>query len=136
MLKGCANGICAGGCVAGTDIDLFGSAGARAVMVNAVGYVTGNTVVFFAGFAGSFGRIVVHGSLSFQSKKLERRIRLSVSYCLPDFIVLCKRIKFFFIFRHWRNISLAQSANIIWAKPKYHILPLAKYITATLKTLL
>ena len=71
MLKGCANGIRAGGCVAGTDIDLFGSAGARAVMVNAVGYVTGNTVVFFAGFAGSFGRIVVHGSLSFQSKNLK-----------------------------------------------------------------
>ena len=40
-------------------------------MVNAVGYVTGNTVIFFAGFAGSFGRIVVHGSLSFQSKNLK-----------------------------------------------------------------
>ena len=29
-----------------------------------------------------------------------------------------------------RNISLAQSANITWAKPKYHVSPLAKYITA------
>ncbi len=77
LLEGCANGICAGGCVAGADIDLFGCAGACAVVIDAVGYVARNTVVFFAGFTGSFGGIVVHRSLSFQSKKSEKTLRLS-----------------------------------------------------------
>ena len=74
LLKGCANGICAGGCVAGTDVDLFGGTGAGAVVIYAIGYVTGNTVVFFAGLAGFFRRIVVHDGSSFQSKNLERRL--------------------------------------------------------------
>ena len=62
LLEGCADSICAGGGIAGTDIDFFGCAGACAVMINTVGYITGNTVVFFTGFAGFFRRIVVHGS--------------------------------------------------------------------------
>ena len=74
MLEGCANGIRAGGGVAGADVDLFGCAGACAVVINAVGYVAGNTVVFFAGLAGFFRRIVVHDGSSFQSKNLERRL--------------------------------------------------------------
>ena len=80
MLEGCADGVCAGGCVAGADVDFFSCAGAGAVVVRAVGYVTGNAVIFFAGFAGFFRRIVVHGCSSFQSKNLERSIVLS--YCI------------------------------------------------------
>ena len=60
LLEGCADGVCAGGCIAGTDVDLFRCAGAGAVMICAVGYVAGNAVVFFTGFAGFFRRIVVH----------------------------------------------------------------------------
>ncbi len=71
MLEGGADGIRAGGCVAGTDVNFFGGTGAGTVMVYAVGNVTGNTVVFFAGFTGSFGRIVIHLGLSFQSKNLK-----------------------------------------------------------------
>ena len=60
LFEGCADGIRTGGCVAGTDIDFFGSAGACAVVIYAIGHITGNAVVFFTGFTGSFGRIVVH----------------------------------------------------------------------------
>ena len=83
MLEGCANGIRAGGGVAGADVDLFGCAGACAVVINAVGYVAGNTVIFFAGFTGSFRGIVVHRSLSFQSKKSEKTVRLSCHIVCP-----------------------------------------------------
>jgi hypothetical protein len=83
LLEGCTNGICAGGCVAGADIDLFGCAGACAVVIDAVGYVAGNTMVFFAGLTGSFGGIVVHRSLSFQSQKSEKTIRLSCHIVCP-----------------------------------------------------
>ena len=71
LLEGCANGIRTGGGVARADVDLFGGAGACAVMVYAVGYVAGNTVVFFAGFTGSFRGIVIHHGSSFQSKNQE-----------------------------------------------------------------
>ena len=37
-------------------------------------------------------------------------------------------------FRYRRNISLAQSANITWAKPKYHLFPSERGITAMLST--
>ena len=84
LLEGCADGIRTGGCVAGADVDLFCRAGAGAVMVCAVGYVAGNAVVFFAGFAGLFRRIVVHDLVSFQSKNLERRIVLSYSIVCPN----------------------------------------------------
>ena len=83
LLEGCADGIRTGGCVAGADVDLFCRAGAGAVMVCAVGYVAGNAVVFFAGFAGSFGRIVVHGSLSFQSKNLKDEFVFSYVIVCP-----------------------------------------------------
>ena len=58
LLEGCANGICAGICVAGAYVDFFCGAGIGAVMVDAVGDVAGNTVVGVAGFAGLFLRIV------------------------------------------------------------------------------
>ena len=78
LLEGCADGIRTGGCVAGADVDLFCCAGAGAVMVCAVGYVAGNAVVFFAGFAGLFRRIVVHDLVSFQSKKSRKTYRAFV----------------------------------------------------------
>ena len=78
LLEGCADGIRTGGCVAGADVDLFCRAGAGAVMVCAVGYVAGNAVVFFAGFAGLFRRIVVHDLVSFQSKKSRKTYRAFV----------------------------------------------------------
>ena len=68
LLEGCADGVCAGGRVAGADVDLFSRTGAGAVVIRAVGYVAGNAVIFFAGLAGVFRRIVVHGGSSFQSK--------------------------------------------------------------------
>ena len=71
MLEGGANGICARSCIARTDIDFFGSTCAGAVVIYAVGNVAGNTVVFFAGFAGFFRRIVIHCGSSFQSKNLK-----------------------------------------------------------------
>ena len=83
LLEGCADRICAGGCVAGADVDLFSRTGAGAVVIRAVGYVAGNTVIFFAGFTGSFGGIVVHRSLSFQSKKSEKTLRLSCYIVCP-----------------------------------------------------
>jgi hypothetical protein len=67
LLEGCADRIRAGGCVAGTDVDLFRGTGVGAVVINAIGDVAGNAVVFLAGFAGFFGRILVHDLLSFQS---------------------------------------------------------------------
>ena len=94
MLEGCANGIRAGGCIAGADVDLFGSAGACAVMIDAVGYIAGNTVVFFAGFTGSFGGIVVHRSLSFQSKKSEKTVRLSCHIVCPILLFYANDEKF------------------------------------------
>jgi hypothetical protein len=36
-------------------------------VINAIGDVAGNAVVFFAGSAGFFGRILVHDLLSFPS---------------------------------------------------------------------
>ena len=88
LLEGCADGVRAGGCIAGADVDLFCRAGAGAVMVCAVGYVAGNAVVFFTGFAGLFRRIVIHDLVSFQSKKSRKTYRAFVLYCLPESVVL------------------------------------------------
>ena len=62
LLKGSADGICAGVCIAGTDVDLFCGAGVCAVVINAVGYVAGNAAVCVAGLAGLFIGIGVHHS--------------------------------------------------------------------------
>jgi hypothetical protein len=44
LLEGCADSICAGGCVAGTDRDFFCGAVAVAVMVDTVAYIAGDTL--------------------------------------------------------------------------------------------
>ena len=49
LLEGRADGVCAGGRIAGTDVDLFSGAGAGAVVIYAVGNVANNAVVAFAG---------------------------------------------------------------------------------------
>lgn len=72
-----ANGICAGGRIAGTDVDLFGGTGAGAVMINAIGYVTGNTAVLMTGLTGLFRGIVVHGLKILSIKKIYERFFLS-----------------------------------------------------------
>ena len=61
LFEGGTDGICTGSCIAGTDVDLFCCTSAGTVMIDAVGYVTGNTAVLMAGLTGFFGRIVVHG---------------------------------------------------------------------------
>ena len=99
LLEGSADGICAGGSIAGADVDLFSRTGAGAVVIRAVGYIAGNAVIFFAGLAGFFRRIVVHDGSSFQSKNLERRIVLS--YCIvcpivPFYAVGSRIFKFTF----------------------------------------
>ena len=101
LLEGCAHCVCAGCCVAGAYVDFFSRAGAGAIMVCAVGDIAGNTVVFFAGSAGFFRRIVVHDLLSFQSKNLERHIVLSY------FIVCLNRLFYSAlsgIYRFGRNL--------------------------------
>ena len=57
LLEGCADRICAGGCVAGTDRDFFCGAVAVTVMVDAVAHIAGDTldvtliaVIVIAGF--------------------------------------------------------------------------------------
>ena len=109
MLEGCADGVRAGGCVAGTDVDLFSRTGAGAIVVRTVGYVAGNAVVFFAGLAGFFRRIVVHGCSSFQSKNLERSVVLS--YC-----IVCPIARFYavgakFISQHSALCGIYHSRN-------------------------
>ena len=110
LLEGCADGVCAGGCIAGADVDFFSGAGACAVVISAVGHVAGNAVVFFAGFTGFFRRIVVHDLFSFQSENLERLTVLS--YC-----IVCPIASFYAIgamifartFRYERNICLGNA---------------------------
>ena len=113
LLEGCADGVCAGGRVAGSDVDLFSRTGAGAVVIRAVGYVAGNAVIFFAGVAGFFRRIVVHDGSSFQSKNLERHIVLSYPIVCPiaPFYAVGSRI-FKFTFRgsgiyHSRNARIS-----------------------------
>lgn len=62
LLKGSADGVCAGVCVAGADVDFFSGAGIGAVMIDAVGYVTGNAIVCVACLTGLFIGIGVHHS--------------------------------------------------------------------------
>ena len=88
LLEGCADRIRAGRRIAGTHVDLFCRAGAGAIVIYAVGHVAGNTLVFSAGFAGLFRRIVVHDRLSFPSKKSRKTYRAFVLYCLPESVVL------------------------------------------------
>jgi hypothetical protein len=45
LLERCADRVCAGGSVAGADVDLFGCAGGAAVVVNAVGNVANDAAV-------------------------------------------------------------------------------------------
>ena len=59
LLKGCADGICAGVCVAGAYVDLFRGAGGGAVVINTVCHIAGNAIVGMAGFTGLF--VGVHG---------------------------------------------------------------------------
>ena len=94
LLEGCAYRVGAGCCVAGADIDPFRRAGAGSVMICTVGYIAGNTVVFFAGLTGFFRRIVVHDLLSFQSKNLERHIVLSYFIVCLNYLFysVCKGI--------------------------------------------
>ena len=58
LFECCADGVCAGGCIAGADIDFFSSASAGAVVIYAVGNIAGNAGVLMTSFAGLFGRIV------------------------------------------------------------------------------
>jgi hypothetical protein len=44
---------------------------------------------------------------------------------------ICHPANFYLNIPHLRNISLAHSANFIFAEQKFHILPGAKYFTAT-----
>ena len=77
LLKGSADGICAGVCIAGTDVDFFGGTGAGTVVIYAVGYIAGNTDVLMAGFAGLFRRIVVHFFKILSIKKIMKDVVLS-----------------------------------------------------------
>ena len=135
LLEGCANGIRAGGGVAGADVDLFGGAGACAVMVYAIGYVAGNTVVFFAGFTGSFRGIVIHRGSSFQSKNQE-----DVSSFRT--ILFTRKNRFMQSNQGFSNSHSAKAEYITRATREYHLDEIqishfasAKYITAMLKTL-
>ena len=58
LLKGCANGVRAGGRVAGADVYPLGCAVVVAVMINTVGDVARNALVAFAGLTCFFSRIV------------------------------------------------------------------------------
>lgn len=80
LLEGCADGICAGGRIAGTDVDLFGGAGAGAVVVYAVGHVAGNAGVLVAGLTGLFRRIVVHGFKILSNSKITKELLSFVIY--------------------------------------------------------
>ena len=83
LLEGRADGVCAGGRIAGTDVDLFSGAGAGAVVIYAVGDVTGNTVVLVAGLAGLFRGIVVHSFQNpFNPKNYERYFLFRLLLCL------------------------------------------------------
>ena len=89
-------------------------------MVCAVGYVAGNAVVFFAGFAGSFGRIVVHGSLSFQSKNLKDGFVFSYVIVCP--ISLFYAIGAKILLGRCPNRKIPLSAEYITrAKREYHL---------------
>ena len=113
MLEGCANGIRAGGCVAGADVDFFGGTGAGAVMVNAIGYVAGNPVVFFAGFAGSFGRIVIHRGSSFQSKNQEDVSSFRI-------VLFARKNRFMQSDQGFSNSHSAEAEYITRATREYH----------------
>lgn len=58
LLKGCANGVRAGGRVAGADVYPLGCAVVVAVMINTVGDVARNALIAFAGLTCFFSRIV------------------------------------------------------------------------------
>ena len=49
LLEGSADCVCAGCCVAGAYVDRFRRAGGSAVVINAVGNVTNDAVIAFAG---------------------------------------------------------------------------------------
>lgn len=90
LLEGSADGICAGGSIAGTDVDLFSGAGVGAIMIYAVGYITANAFVTSAGLAGLF--IGLHNKNSFRFKKLAVDF-LPHFYCLRTHCDLFKKTK-------------------------------------------
>ena len=90
LLEGSADGICAGGSIAGADVDLFSGAGVGAIMIYAVGYITANAFVTSAGLAGLF--IGLHNKNSFRFKKLAVDF-LPHFYCLRTHCDLFKKIK-------------------------------------------
>lgn len=90
LLEGSADGICAGGSIAGADVDLFSSAGVGAIMIYAVGYITANAFVTSAGLAGLF--IGLHNKNSFRFKKLAVDF-LPHFYCLRTHCDLFKKTK-------------------------------------------
>lgn len=90
LLEGSADGICAGGSIAGADVDLFSGAGVGAIMIYAVGYITANAFVTSAGLAGFF--IGLHNKNSFRFKKLAVDF-LPHFYCLRTHCDLFKKTK-------------------------------------------
>ena len=113
LFERCANGIRTGGCVAGTDVDLFCGAGACAVVVYAIGNVAGNPVVFFTGFAGSFGRIVIHCGSSFQSKNQEDVTSFRI-------ILFARKNRFMQSDHGFSNLHSAEAEYITRATREYH----------------
>lgn len=90
LLEGSADGICAGGSVAGADVDLFSGASVGAVVIYAVGYVARNAFIASAGLAGLF--IGLHNKNSFRFKKLAVGFPPHF-YCLLTHHVLFKKTK-------------------------------------------
>ena len=91
MLEGCADGVCAGGCVAGAYVDFCCCAGVGTIVINAVGYITGNAFVLVAGFAGFFGRIVVHSFKILSIKNYERCFSFVIYYDSIVFILFIQK---------------------------------------------
>ena len=93
LLEGCADGIRAGGCIAGADVDLFSGANACAVVVNAIGDVAGNAGILMTGLTGFFGRIV-HNLKILSIKKFTKDGWLFRSLlCSHLWIVIHQKIK-------------------------------------------
>lgn len=90
LLEGSADGICAGGSVAGADINFFSGASVGTVVIYAVGYVARNAFIAFAGLAGLF--IGLHNKNSFRFKKLAVGFPPHF-YCLLTHHVLFKKTK-------------------------------------------
>ena len=64
LLEGRADGVCAGGRIAGAYVDLFGCASGAAIVVNAVGNVANDAAVAAAGVLFIF---MIHHNLKLLS---------------------------------------------------------------------